>query len=570
MTEFIHSQNSFANGEISPEFYLTRNVNGLAYMENMDVLDGGGITKRPGLQDITNLSGKARLFSFDMSEQEKYVLVFTNFSINIFCDDNLIYTLISPWSDAQLSRIQFASRGNSVIFVHPDICPYILTKSGNDFSLNKFSFYDTTGINSQMPLMQYDEMRGVYLTVSAGTSGVKSATLTTSKNYWMPNNIGTIVCFENQKWEITEYVSPTVVRVRSAYEYALPQNQIANWTESAFDNRHGWPHAISFHQDRLVFGGTYSAPGGIWMSCVADHHNFNVGTGLDDEAIITTLLSKERQQICNLISCDKLQVLTSCGEWAIADKPITPSNMNIVQHTTVGSPTESCLIPQKIEGETVFISNTLTDIRKLSLDALGDKYNADDLCAFAKHLIKQPVDISYNKVLKHLYVVNADGTMAVLHQDSAHGISAWGRYTTYGKFISVTTCGNDTFVILEYNNAYKLSKFSNTVLNDSGIYDISFRASGMPMNFSGHRPNHLRLRKINLRLWETKDIFINNMRVELPNEIYAPYGEPFSGDISMNFLGSCVDESVSPWTIHGNQPMPVTVLSVTVYGQYEI
>jgi hypothetical protein len=90
------------------------------------------------------------------------------------------------------------------------------------------------------------------------------------------------------------------------------------------------------------------------------------------------------------------------------------------------------------------------------------------------------------------------------------------------------------------------------------------------MNFSGHRPLHLRLRKINLRLWQTKSAFINSMRVELPNEIYAPSSAGFSGDISMNFLGSQIDESTSPWTISGNEPMPITVLSITVYGQYEI
>ena len=55
MTEFIHTQNSFAAGEIAPEFYLTKNINGVAYLENMDVLSGGGLARRPGLTDIANL-----------------------------------------------------------------------------------------------------------------------------------------------------------------------------------------------------------------------------------------------------------------------------------------------------------------------------------------------------------------------------------------------------------------------------------------------------------------------------------------------------------------------------------
>ena len=571
MTEFIHTQNSFANGEIAPEFYLTKNIHGLAKLENMDVLSGGGLTRRPGLADIANLAGCARIFSFDISEQENYILVFTNFSIQIYSGGSLIHTLVSPWADTALPKIQFAGRGDSVVFVHPDVCPYILTKTGsNSFSLDKFSFYDTTDLVPQVPLMTYDDMRNISIAVTAGPYGVKSATFTTSANYWTASNIGTIVCFNNQKWKIIEYISATVVYATSTVEYTLPINPITDWTESAFDNRHGWPHAVTFHQDRLVFGGTKYTPGGIWMSRVGDHHNFDVGTGLDDEAIVTTLLSKERQQICSLISSDKLQVLTSCGEWAIANQPVTPSSMDIIQHTSVGSATTVSLPPQKIEGETVFISGTLKEIRKLSLDTLGERYNADDLCAFSKHLINQPVDIAYNNVSKQLYIVNSDGTMAVLNQNTALGISAWARYITYGNFTSVAISGGETFVIIEKSGTYKLAKFTNTALNDSGTYNIEFCVSGIPLNFSGHRPKHLRLRKINLRLFETKSAFINDMRVELPNEIYAPSHPGFSGDISMNFLGSQLDGSISPWTIHGSEPMPITVFSVTLYGQYKI
>ena len=570
MTEFIHTQNSFANGEIAPEFYLTKDIHGLAHLENMEVLDGGGLTRRPGLTDIAILSGPARIIAFDISEQEQFILVFTNLSLAIYSGDTIVTTLIAPWPTSALPKIQFAGRGDSLILVHPDISPYILTKTGNTFNLAKFSFYNTTGSIALHPMMTYDDMRGVYITVTAGPYGVKSATFTTNTAYWTQSNIGTIVRFGTQTWKIIEYVSDTIAYASSNDEYTLPITPVTEWQESAFDDRHGWPSAITFHQDRLVFGGTRYIPGGIWMSRVGEHHNFDVGTGLDDEAIITTLLSKERQQICSLISSDKLQVLTSCGEWAIKNQPVTPSSMDITQHTSVGSATAQSLTPQKIEGETVFVSNTLKEIRKLSLDTLGERYNADDLCAFSKHLINQPVDMAYNKATRQLFVVNNDGTMAVLKQNSILGISAWAKYTTYGSFASVAVSGADTFVVLVKNNTYKLAKFSSTATADSGTYNIEYCISGVPMNFSGHRPTHLKLRKINLRLQNTKSAFINDMRVELPNEIYAPLHPGFSGDVTMNFLGSELDTATMPWTLHGNEPMPITVLSVTVYGQYEI
>ena len=36
MSDFIKTQNSFASGEIAPEFYMKEGVNGLSRLENMD------------------------------------------------------------------------------------------------------------------------------------------------------------------------------------------------------------------------------------------------------------------------------------------------------------------------------------------------------------------------------------------------------------------------------------------------------------------------------------------------------------------------------------------------------
>ena len=94
------------------------------------------------------------------------------------------------------------------------------------------------------------------------------------------------------------------------------------------------------------------------MSQVGRHNNFNVGTGLDDEAIFLTLISQERQQICTVVSSDNLQILTNAGEWVISNQPLTPSAVNVRQHTSVGSVTGVYLPPQQIEGKTVFIDKT--------------------------------------------------------------------------------------------------------------------------------------------------------------------------------------------------------------------
>ena len=101
-------------------------------------------------------------------------------------------------------------------------------------------------------------------------------------------------------------------------------------------------------------------------------------------------------------------------------------------------------------------------------------------------------------------------------------------------------------------------------------YDFSFIASGIPLRSSGHSAARLRLRKISARVLQTKSLNINSHRITLPNEIYTIDSPGFSGDVSINLLGTVHDCMNSPWTIHGTDPQPATILSVTMHGWYSV
>ena len=59
-----------------------------------------------------------------------------------------------------------------------------------------------------------------------------------------------------------------------------------------------------------------------------------------------------------------------------------------------------------------------------------------------------------------------NGTMAVFNRDTAQDISAWGRYTTDGKFMSVAVAGQNTFVLTMRDSEYFLERFSDSELKD--------------------------------------------------------------------------------------------------------
>lgn len=571
MTDFIKTQSSFANGEVSPEFYAYDNINGLSRLENMDVLPGGGLSRRDGLTGVVQLRGPARLVSFSVSDSENCIVALVDTHIYIYRNGVKYQDLIAPWAYSDLSKIQYAQRFGSMIFVHPDYRPQILQKSGDRFSLTDFYFArNDAEMSINIPFVKFNDASDITITVSASQMGNNFATFTTNADFWTADNVDERLYLLDRQWVVCEMLSPTQVIAYTNSGYTAPDHSISDWREAAFSKRRGWPCSITFHQDRLVFGGSRDWPAGVWMSQVGRHDNFNVGTGLDDEAIFVSLLSQQRQQICTVVSSDNLQILTNDGEWAISSKPLTPSVVDVKQHTSVGSVSSRYLPPQKLEGATVFIASSGHDIRELSLDELGENYNANDLCAFAKHLMSAPIDIAYNDCTRRLFVINADGTMAVLNQNASLGISAWSRYSTNGKFMSVTVSDGITYVAVERGGTVYLERFDSAAMTDNGGHSISYTASGLPLQVSHHNASYVKLRKISARILDTKSIFINGHRISLPNSIYSDSAPGFSGDVSLNILGGNSNCLTPVWTIHGTEPYSITVLSVSINGWYTV
>ncbi len=569
MANFIKTQNSFNRGQIAPEFWARDDIDGLGRLENMDVLSGGGLRRRRGLTRIASLNSAARLIAFSVGEDDNYMLALSNGHIWVYHDGVRYQDIPSPWSTSDLQKLQYAQRFGTMIFVHPNHRPQILKKSGDTFSLSAFEFSrNDADMTENIPFMKFDDVSDVKITVASNSAGNNYATFTASRGIWTAGYVGVRLMLLGKQWLITSFVNSTTVVAYTNGTYSVPSAAVSDWRESAFSGPRGWPASITFHQDRLVFGATPSHPSGVWMSCVGAHNNFDVGTGLDDQAIFITLLSQQRQQICTVVSSDNLQILTNVGEWAISSKPLTPSVVDVKQHTSVGSVTARYLPPQKIEGATIFISGNMRDIRELSLDELGENYNARDLCTFAKNLMTAPIDIAYNSATHQLFVVMENGDMAVLNQNSSVGISAWGQYKTQGEFKSVAVMDDKTYVVVTRGASTYLERFDDAAMTDSGQFGFSWTASGLPLHASGHNTRAARIRKITARVLDTKSLYINQMRAPLPNSIYADDAPGYSGDASVSQLGMLREYTDAPWTISGSDALPTTVLSITLYGYY--
>ena len=78
MADFIKTQNSFANGEVAPEFYVRDGINGVSCLENMDVLASGALSRRSGLVSVERLRGPAKIINFSVSDTEQCIIALTD------------------------------------------------------------------------------------------------------------------------------------------------------------------------------------------------------------------------------------------------------------------------------------------------------------------------------------------------------------------------------------------------------------------------------------------------------------------------------------------------------------
>lgn len=570
MGNFLKTQNAFGGGEMSSEFFAQNNSNGLSKLENVDVLESGALKRRAGLKKIANTTSGAIIVPLSISESEKYLLVISHQVVDVYSNDAKIATISAPWRGSDLSKLQYAQRFNKMFFVHPDYAPRILTKTATGFNISAFSFKVNSDASVNIPFIKFDDTDGISISITASDLGNNYATFTTNVNFWAQNSVGERLYVNGKQWVVFSVQDERVAVAYTNGGYTLPGYAIYDWTEAVFGDRRGWPCCVSFHQNRLIFGATKSLPNYLWMSKVGDYYNFDTGSGLDDEAIYVTLLAAQHHQISTIVSSDKLQILTSKGEWAISNSPLTPSNVDVKQHTNIGSDITQYLPPQKIESKTVFVSGSGNEIRELDLDALAENYHATDLSAFARHLIKNPISMSYNQTGHKLFVVRNDGIIAVLNKHDAENIVAWATYKTDGDFKYVATLDNYTYVIVNRNGTTSLEKFDDTCLNDAATYNFNYTISAFPMIVNGHSPINLRARKISMRVINTKTLFVNGKRVEIPNYVYDADNAGYNGDLSINLLGSQTDVLQPLWTISSSEQLPATILSVTIDGTYSI
>jgi len=206
------------------------------------------------------------------------------------------------------------------------------------------------------------------------------------------------------------------------------------WRLGAFSETTGFPGAICFFEERLVFAGTTSQPQTVFFSEAGGFEQFNSGAD-DADAMIYTLASSQVNVIRYLASGRALVIGTSGGEFIASSgstaDPITPTTIQIKRQTRYGT---ANVDPVATGNVVLFLQRAKRKIRELVFNYDVDGYVAPDMTLLAEHVseggfeqlaVQQEPD-------NVIWAARADGQLCGLTYRREEDVVAWHRHIIGG------------------------------------------------------------------------------------------------------------------------------------------
>ena len=166
---------------------------------------------------------------------------------------------------------------------------------------------------------------------------------------------------------------------------APPDNVAAiRWSEGSWSAVRGYPSAVTFFGERIIYGFTNSDQQNIWLSQVGEFEDFEAGIN-DADSFALTLPTANRGRW--LASLETLAAGTTGGEWRIRasslDEALTAQNFDIKIQTQRGSADMQAL---EVNDAILFIDFVARKIREFTFSDPKQKYVSPDLTALAEDI----------------------------------------------------------------------------------------------------------------------------------------------------------------------------------------
>lgn len=286
--------------------------------------------------------------------------------------------------------------------------------------------------------------------------------------------------------QITAYTSPTQVSVSvytsdqdKAWGFLNGSNKQFYFALGEWSAGNGYPRAVTFFQDRLVFASTTQNPLGLWISANGDYPNFktSVEDVADEDAINVMLVSQNMNATQALSAKNDLIAFTGGGVWRInsrsAAQGLSASTITAQQQNFDGA---NNLQPLPISGYFLYTLDLGSTIKDIAYSYSQDAYVGTDLTLLAKHLFKNHEIIAWCFAQEPdalLWAVRDDGLLLSLTYVKDQEVFAWSKHTTQGKFRDICSVQgdniSDVYLVVERNGKLYVEFMAHREIDNTSL-----------------------------------------------------------------------------------------------------
>ena len=368
-----------------------------------------------------------------------------------------VFEISTTYTSAQLFDLQFAQSADVMYIVHEAHEPAKLSRTGHtSWTLTDVDFgatgpyLDANTTTTTLTPASSSTGSGVDITASAVT-GINGG------DGFQTTDVGRLIKFNSGEAVITGRTSTTVVVCTITKAFANT-DATAAFQLGTFSATTGFPKAVTFFEQRLIYGGTTSFPQTIFASQSGLFDNFDVDDASASDAFIYTIASNRVNVIRSLAPARDLIIFTAGGEFKVSrptGEPLKPDNVNITRQTTYGSHTTQSV---QIDDAIIFLQKQRQKVRAFEFRFADDAFIAPDLTLLADQVTGTGlVDLDYaQEPDRILFAARDDGQLVGLTYLKDEKILAWHRQIIGGKAQSCTV------TVTDYDNTLSGTKLTFT------------------------------------------------------------------------------------------------------------
>ncbi len=438
----------------------------------------------------TSTLSNSRIPHHQFSDIQRYSFLITDRNLRVYRDGVFQSDSFIHHTSAQLPAISWTSSLDTFFIFHATVQTHRVQRQG---AHDEWDDLVVTFLNIPKEEFVANNTTPAGTLTPSATEGFIDMTL--SVGHWtVDQDEGTFVTGNSGRVRITGIDSTTIARGKVIVPF-LNTDAIASgdWTheegwEDSMSNTRGWPQCGNIIEGGFWLGGSTTLPNGFWRSTLDDIFDLSLGQALADEGIFGALDADDVPAIYAINGGRHVQFFTSSTEYFVLPEnvPITPFNIEPKTTTKVGMKGPGLPVVD-VEGAVIFVQNTGSGIRQFLFTDLEQAYETSNIALLSPHLINNPVDYAFRKAADNeegnlIFVVNDDGTMAVLQTLRKQEIVAWQLWETAGKYKSVGVDKTDIYVAVErvINSVTRryYEKFEDRLFMDASVfYDTT---SGLP------------------------------------------------------------------------------------------